>query len=129
MLKILSGIFGPHRAVSIYIFLQSKGLILLALAGFVALVSSLMILTGPEKHEHIAFMTLPVVSVVSTGGNTAKGVIATLRLPDGETVAVTSTEGGITTLETSMACVEKRRFVDTGAPRYRLKPMHNCEGN
>lgn len=129
MLNLLSGIFGPHRAVSIYVFVQSKGLILLALAGFVTIVSTLMILTGPAKHEHVAFMALPVISVVSTGGSIVEGVIATLRLPDGESVTVTSTEGGISTLSTDTACVEKRRFVDTGEARYRLKPMHYCQGN
>ena len=129
MLKLLSGIFGPHRAVSIYVFLQNKGFILLALAGFVMIVSSLMILTGPREHEHVAFMTLPVVSAVATGSNTSAGVIATLRLPDGETVAVTSTEGTVAALVTDTAFVEKRRFVDTGEARYRLKPLHNCDGS
>ena len=129
MLNLLSSIFGAHRAVSIYMFLQSKGLILLALASFVAIVSSLMILTGPSKHEHVAFMALPVISVVAMGGSMTEGVIATLRLPDGEPVTVTSTEGGISTLDGDTACVEKRRFVDTGEARYRLKSMRNCEVN
>jgi hypothetical protein len=129
MLNLLSSIFGPHRAVSIYVFLQNKGLILLALAGFVLIVSSLMILTGPREHEHVAFMTLPVVSAVPTGSNTSAGVIATLRLPGGETVAVTSTEGNMAAVVTDTACVEKRRFVDTGEARYRLKLLHHCNGN
>lgn len=129
MLDLLSSIFGPHRAVSIYVFLRSKGLILLALVGFVAIVSSLMILTGPREHEHVAFMTLPVVSAVVTGRNASTGVVATLRLPDGETVAVTSTESNVAALVTDTACVEKRRFVDTGEARYRLKLLHNCDGN
>ncbi len=129
MLDLLSRLFGPHKAVSIYVFLRSKGLILLTLAGFVMIVSSLMILTGPSKHEHVAFMTLPVVSAVSTGSNASAGVIATLRLPDGETVAVTSTESNVAALVTDTACVEKRRFTDTGEARYRLKPLHNCDGN
>ncbi|MCF6234262.1 MAG: hypothetical protein L3J36_14355 [Rhodobacteraceae bacterium] len=129
MLNLLSSIFGPHRAVSVYVFLRSKGLILLALVGFVAIVSSMMILTGPREHEHVAFMTLPVVSAVSTGGNTSGGVIATLRLPDGETVAVTSTEANIAALVTDTACVEKRRFVDTGEARFRLKTLHHCANN
>lgn len=127
MLNILSSIFGPHRAVSIYVFLRNKGLIVLALVGFVMIVVTMMILTGPREHEHVGFVTLPVISTVTTGGNTNASVIATLRLPDGETVAVTSTDAVITAAVTETACVEERRYVDTGEARYRLKLVHYCD--
>ncbi len=126
MLDILSKVFGPHRAVSIYVFVQRRGLAMLLAIGFVAVVSSLLFLNRPREHEPVAFMTLPVITAVPVGKDFSTGVIATLRLPDGQSISVTSTEGPIAATVTATACVEKRRFVDNGEFRYRLKLLHNC---
>ncbi len=129
MLEILSRIFGPHRAVSIYVFLQNRGLVLLAVLGFAGIVATLLLSSDPARHEHEAFLTLPVISATAAGNDIRNGLIATLRLPDGETVTVTTTEGEIAAAVTDTACVEKRRFVDSGQARYRLKLRNNCAGN
>ena len=128
MLDLLSRIFGPHRAVSIFVFLQNRGLILLAVAGFVIGVGALLILNSPRKHEHLAFMTVPVVSTTPVGNQIKNGLIVTIRLPDNETVTIDTADGGIAATVTATACVEKRRFVDTGEARYRLKLPRNCAG-
>jgi len=126
MLDILSKVFGPHRAVSIFVFMQTRGLAVLLAIAFVAVVSSLLFLNRPREHEPVAFMTLPVITAVPVGKDFSTGVIATLRLPDGEIISVTSTEGPIAATVSATACVEKRRFVDNGEFRYRLKLLHNC---
>jgi hypothetical protein len=127
MLDVLSKLFGPHRAVSIYVFLQNRGLVILAVLAFVIGVTTLMTLTGPRKHEHQAFVTLPVVSTTPIGNQIQNGLIVTIRLPTGETEAVTISEGGVAATVTATACVEKRRYTDTGEFRYRIKLPHNCE--
>ena len=129
MLDLLSKILGPHRAVSVYVFLQNRGLILLAVAAFLAIVAGLLILSDPGEHQHQAFLTVPVVSTTPVGNDISKGVIASVRLPDGDVVAVTTTEGEIAATVTATACVEKRVFVQTGEPRYRLKLLHYCASN
>lgn len=126
MLDLLSRIFGPHRAVSIYVFVQRRGLAVLAVVGFVTLISALFILNRPREHEPVAFLTLPVITAFPVGKDFSTGVIATLRLPDGESVRITSTEGPVALTVTQTACVEKRRFVDNGEFRYRLKMPRNC---
>jgi Tfp pilus assembly protein PilZ len=125
----MSKIFGPHRAVSIYVFLQNRGLALLALAAFVIGVSALLILNRPEKHEHMAFLTVPVITTTSIGNQLKNGLIVTIRLPDGEALTVTTTEGEVAATVTATACVEKRRFVESGKFRYRIKLPHYCAAN
>lgn len=129
MLDLLSRIFGPHRAVSIFVFLQTRGLIILAGAGFVAIVGMLLAFTGPGKHVPEAFLTLPVISTVPVGKDISTGLIAIMRLPDGESVTVTTTEGEVAATVTATACVEKRRYVDTGEFRYRIKFPRYCAEN
>lgn len=128
MLDLLSKIFGPHRAVSIYVFLQNRGLVLLALVAFVAIVATLLLTTGSGKHEHQGFLTLPVISTVPIGSDIRNGLIVTLRLPDGETVTIDTSDGGVAATVTATACVEQRRFVGTGEFRYRIKLPRNCGG-
>ncbi len=129
MLDLLSKVFGPHRAVSIYVFLQNRGLILLAIAAFATIVATLLLSTGERKHEHQAFLTVPVISTTPVGKDIRTGLIATIRLPEGHTVTVTTTEGNIAASVTATACIEQRRYVDTGEPRYRLKLRSNCTDN
>ena len=126
MLDLLSKIFGPHRAVSIFVFMQNRGIALLAGIAFVAVVGALLFLNSPRRHEHVSFLTLPVITVVSSGGNSARGLVATLRLPDGEPVTVTTTDATISATVTETACVEKRRYLDNGEFRYRLKSPDHC---
>jgi hypothetical protein len=126
MLDILSKVFGPHRAVSIFVFMQTRGLAVLLAIAFVAVVSSLLFFNRPREHEPVAFMTLPVITAFPVGKDFSTGVIATLRLPDGQSIRVTSTEGPIAKAVTATACVEKRRFVDNGEFRYRLKLPRDC---
>ena len=128
MLDIFAKIFGPHRGVSIYIFLQRRGLILLAAAGFAGIVAWLLLFTGPGEHRPVAFMKADVIRKLPVSGSEANGIIADLRLPDGEEIRVTTTEGEVATSVTATACVEKRQFVKSGEFRYRIKLPHYCDG-
>ncbi len=129
MLKILTRVFGPHRAVSIYVFLQNRGLVLLALSAFVGIVATLLLSSDPAKHEYEAFLTLPVIKTTAIGNNIGNGLIVTMRLPDGETITVTTAKGEIAKTVAATACVEKRRFLATGEARYRLKLPRSCASN
>ena len=128
MLDLLSRILGPHRAVSVYVFLQNRGLAILAAAGFAAILGVLLMSSDPEEHRHEAFLTVNVISTAPVGTDISTGLIASVRLPDGETMAITTTEGEVAATVTATACVEKRVFVDSGAPRYRLKLPRYCAG-
>jgi hypothetical protein len=128
MLDIFARIFGPHRGVSIYVFLQRRGLIFLALAGFIGIVALLLLFTGPEEHRPVGFMTATVISsrpLSASGGN---GIMADLRLPDGEEIRVTTTENEVAKTVTDTACIEKRRFIQSGEFRYRIKLPRFCIG-
>lgn len=129
MLNILSKIFGPHRAVSIYVFLQNRGLMILVALVFLGGVAALLLLNAPRDHEHVAFVTLPVISSNIPGGQIKNGVIASVRLPDGTAVSIDTSDSGIAKTVTDTACVEQRRFVGTDEFRYRFKLPHNCAGD
>ena len=126
MLDVLSKLFGPHRGVSVYVFLQTRGLAILAFFIFVIGVVTLLVLTGPRKHEHLAFLTLPVVSTTAIGNQIKNGLIVTIHLPNGEAETVTITEGEVAVTVTDTACVEKRQYADTGELRYRIKLPRYC---
>ncbi|MEY8842535.1 hypothetical protein AB9K41_26180, partial [Cribrihabitans sp. XS_ASV171] len=93
MLEILSKAVGPHRAVSVYAFLQTRGLAVAAGIGFVLIAGGLLYFSPDERHEHEAFLTVPVLSATAINGDLRQGVIASVRLPDGSATSITSTEG------------------------------------
>ncbi|TMV06803.1 hypothetical protein FGK63_11805 [Ruegeria sediminis] len=126
MLDILSKLIGPHRAVSVYVFLRTKGLAVLGVLVMVAILAGLLLMGGDDKHEHAAFLTVPVLSATAINGDLSNGVIISVRLPDGSATSITSTEGPVATTVGTTACVEKRVYVDSGEPRYRLKLPKNC---
>ncbi len=127
MLSVLSAVFGPHRAVSIYAFLKTWGLGLAAAVVMVIIVSGLYLLGDDGKHEHHSFMTVPVLSATAINGDLKNGVIASVRLPDGTAASITSTEAPVSQTVGTSACVEKRVYVESGEPRYRFKLPKFCE--
>lgn len=127
MLNILSAVFGPHRAVSIYAFLKTWGLGLLGAAVMVAIVTTLVLLGDEGKHEHEAFLTVPVLSATPVNGDLKNGVFASVRLPDGSATSITSTEAPVSQTVGTTACIEKRVYVDSGKARYRFKLPRFCE--
>ena len=125
-LDLLSKTFGPQRAVSIYVFLQRHGLTILAALGFAAIVAYLLLVTGPEDHEHDSFFTVPVIEIIPAGTSTETGAIVEVAMPDRTTTRITA-EGPVVDALTDTACVEKRIYVKSGEPRYRLKLPHYCD--
>ncbi|WP_281973090.1 hypothetical protein [Ruegeria faecimaris] len=129
MLNILSAIFGPHRAVTIYAFLRTWGLLAFGVVGVIAVAAALLLLNDDGTHEHEAFMTVPVLSATAINGDLKNGVIASVRLPDGSATSITSTEAPISQTVGQSACVEKRVYVESGEPRYRFKLPRYCEAS
>ncbi len=126
MLTILSKLFGPHRAVTIYAFLQTRGIAILGVLVLIAIVSGIYLSASVEDHEHEAFLTLPVLSATPINGDIKTGIIISVRLPEGGATSITSTEGHIARTVTTQACVEKRVYVASGEARYRLKLPNKC---
>ncbi|KIC45297.1 hypothetical protein RA28_12620 [Ruegeria sp. ANG-S4] len=127
MLNLLSAIFGPHRAVSIYVFLKTKALAIAGGVVMIAIVTSLFLLGDDGDHEHEAFMTVAVLSATPMNGDLKNGVIASVRLPDGTATSITSNEGPVAQTVGTSACVEKRVYVESGEARYRFKLPRYCE--
>ncbi|MTH98707.1 hypothetical protein [Roseibium sp. RKSG952] len=129
MLNILSAIFGPHRAVSIYAFVKTKGLAIAGGLGLIVIAVSLLVLNDDGKHEHDAFMTVDVLTATPINGDLKNGVIASVRLPDGTATSITATEAPIAQTVGTSACIEKRVYVESGEPRYRFKLPRYCEAS
>ncbi|UWR02460.1 hypothetical protein K3740_15630 [Ruegeria conchae] len=129
MLSILSAVFGPHRAVSIYVFLKSWWLPITGAIAMIAIVAGLLLLNDDGKHEHEAFLTVAVLSATPINGDLKNGVIASVRLPDGSATSITSTESPIARSVGTEACIEKRVYVASGEPRYRFKLPRYCEAS
>ncbi len=129
MLNILSALFGPHRAVSIYVFLKTKGLAIAAALVMVIIVTALFVLGDDGDHEHHSFITVPVLSATPINGDLKNGVIASVRLPDGTAASVTSTEAPVAQTVGTSACIEKRIYLESGEPRYRFKLPQYCEAS
>ncbi len=129
MLNVLSAVFGPHRAVSIYAFMKTKGLAVLGGVGVVAVAAALLLLNDDGRHEHEAFMTVPVLSATPINGDLKNGVIASVRLPDGSATSISSTEAPISQTVGDKACIEKRVYIESGEPRYRFKLPRYCEAS
>ncbi|SLN15469.1 hypothetical protein TRL7639_00258 [Falsiruegeria litorea R37] len=127
MLNILSKILGPHRAVSVYAFLQTKGIAILGVLALVGILAGLLLTADDDTHEHEAFMTVPVLSATAINGDLRSGVIASVRLPDGTATSVTSTEGPVASTVGDTACIEKRVYVQSGEARYRIKLPRHCQ--
>ncbi|SDX48963.1 hypothetical protein SAMN05444358_106136 [Ruegeria halocynthiae] len=126
MLSILSTFFEPHRAVSIYVFLKSWWLLITGVVTLIAVFAGLLLLNDDGTHEHHSFLTVAVLSATPINGDLKHGVVASVRLPDGSAVSITTTEGPIARTVGTEACVEKRVFVESGEPRYRFKLPRNC---
>ena len=129
MLSILSTLFGPHRAVSIYVFLKTWWLAITGAVAMVAIVAGLLLLNDDGTHEHEAFLTVAVLSATPINGDIRNGIIASVRLPDGSATSVTSTEGPVAQTVDTSACIEKRVYVESGEPRYRFKLPRHCEAS
>ncbi|WP_299985268.1 hypothetical protein [uncultured Ruegeria sp.] len=129
MLSILSSILGPHRAVSVYVFLKTWWLAITGAIAMTAIVAGLLLLNDDGAHEHHSFLTVPVLSASPINGDIKNGVIASVRLPDGSATSITSTERPVAQSVGTSACIEKRVYVESGEPRYRFKLPRYCDAS
>lgn len=128
MLTILSRVLGPDRAVWVYVFFQRWGIGIALGLGFAAVLAGVVVFSSPDRMEHLAYIEAEVIAVAPLMQDQASGVFVDLRLPDGETLKLTETEGAISSSLTETACVEKRRDAGSGEIRYRLRLPHRCAG-
>ncbi|CUK11276.1 hypothetical protein RUE5091_03399 [Ruegeria denitrificans] len=129
MLTILSKIFGPHRAVSIYGFLKTWGLLVVAIVGIITIAATLLVVNDDGTHEHDSYLTVSVLSATPVNGDLKYGVIASVQLPDGSATSINEPKEHIARTVGATACVEKRIYVISGEARYRFKQPSLCEAN
>lgn len=128
MLTLLSRILGPHRAVSVYAFAQTRGMALLGALFLALIVLGLWAVTSDEENRHEAYMTVPVLTATPIAGSAENGVVASVRLPDGKAASVTTKIPSIARSVTETACIEKRVYVSSGEAFYKLQPPELCGG-
>lgn len=129
MLNVLSKLFGPHRAVTIYAFVKTWGLPVVGGIGVIVVAAALLLLNDAGEHEHDSFLTVAVLSATPINGDLKNGVIASVRLPDGSATSITSTEATVSQTVGTSACIEKRVFVESGEARYRFKLPRHCDAS
>jgi hypothetical protein len=129
MLNVLSSVFGPHRAVSIYAFLKTWGLLMVAIVGTISIAAALLVLNDDGAHEHDSYLTVAVLTATPMNGDLKHGVIASVRLPDGSTISIDESKEHVARTVGDTACVEKRVYVNSGEARYRFKMPSLCEAN
>lgn len=127
MLDLLVRILGPDRGVSAYVFLSRFWVAIVGVAAMIALVIGLSFWPS-NAPEHEAYMVVPVLETAPRATGDQYGLTVTVRLPDGEVVNLTETEGLIGRSITETACVERRRFASSGEVQYRLRRPHRCQG-
>ena len=126
MLDILTKLLGPHRAVSLYIFLQRRGLAIGLVIVFVAILGFILSRSDPDRMEHVAYHLAEVKGVEVINNNASIGVYVSVELPDGTLLKLTETEGAISGAIVDTACVEQRRTANDGSDTYRLRRAHRC---
>ena len=128
MLDFLAKILGPDRAVSVYVATRRFGIPVACVIGF-ALAFWLMVgLSDPDRMEHVAYLQVEVIEVTPLTQDARSGVFVDVRLPGGDVLKLTETEGAISRELTDTACLEQRRDRETGEISHRLRRAHRCAG-
>ena len=126
MLDLLAKIFGPQRAVSIYVAIRRFWIPATLLLGFAVVFLFIVNVSDPDRMEHMAYLRVEVVEVTPLTQDINSGVFVDVRLPDGEILKLTETEGAISRELTDVACLEQRRDRETGEISHRLRRAHRC---
>lgn len=126
MLDFLAKILGPDRAVSVYLALKRFGIPVGLFVGFVTVFLVIVSLSNPNRMEHVAYLRVDVIDVTPLTQDINSGVFIDVRLPDGEILKLTETEGAIARELTNVACLERRRDRETGEISHRLRRAHRC---
>lgn len=126
MLTFLAKILGPDRAVTVYVFLQRWGVGLGLGLAFVVGMGLFLTFSAPSRLDHVAHVTAEVLSTAPINGDARNGLLVDVRLPEGDVLNLTETEGLIDLAPGQPACVELRRHTVTGQDHYRLRLAHRC---
>lgn len=127
MLDILAKIFGPARAVSLYVLIKRFGIPTVLLIGFACILAFTFLTASKDRYEHVAYVEATVLETAPlTTANTSPGVFVDVLLADGTELKLTETEGAIARTLTDRACLEQRRDTESGGMDYRLRMPHRC---
>lgn len=127
MLDLLAKIFGPSRAVSVYVAGKRFGIPLLLLTAFGVALWVMFSTTDTDRYAHVAYVEAAVLGTTPlTTSDANAGVFVDIRLPDGTELKLTETEGAISRSLSERACVEQRRDTATGSLEHRLRLPHRC---
>ena len=126
MLDLLARLIGPSRAVSAYVAVQRFGIPVGLALGFAGILVWLFAFSHPDTKEHLSYLRVDVIEQSELGGGN-HGILVDVRLPDGELVRLTESEGMISATLTETACVEALRAVADGSVQYRLRLPHRCD--
>lgn len=124
MLTLLTKILGPYRAITVYGFLQSWGMGVLFAVTLLA-IGAVLFLGSSDGPKHVAYIEAEILGTQPLSGDQQSGIFVTLKMPDGEVLRLTETEGLIAGNLDQTACVEHRE-TQNGAPVYRLRRLHRC---
>ena len=124
---MLEKLFGPHRALSVHGFFHNWGLLFWVLPPFLTGLYFFIQFSG-AKHEHVAYVEADVlfseVYATETDGFTASFIV---KLPNGKEIKVQTESMSLSASIIDTACLEKRRYVDSGLIDYLLTGQKHCE--
>ena len=79
MLDLLAKIFGPQRAVSIYVAIRRFWIPVALLLGFAAVFLFIVNVSDPDRMEHMAYLRVEVVEVTPLTQDINSGVFVDVR--------------------------------------------------
>ena len=126
LLTLLKPWLGPDRALDTYAFLHEYGLAILSGLVFVAALGAYVAWYRPSPHTHDTHVTARLIGTAPLPSEAgAQKTVLDLRLTDGTPLRLVARNAQLTGTLDSI-CLERHRFVDTGAPRYRVAPSYKC---
>jgi hypothetical protein len=126
VIDVLKALFGPKRALHIWVALYRWGH-LLWLIPLICAVAALSIHLAGREHDFEAYLEGEVRFSDTVAGETSGARYSFIvALPDGAMAHVLTDNLTLATQVVGTACVEVRRFRDSRRPRYRLVESRLC---
>ncbi|WP_299416866.1 hypothetical protein [uncultured Sulfitobacter sp.] len=101
------------------------GALILSGGVFIAAAVTYFILATPDRHSHVGYFAVEVISTFDSSSDTQLSFRAVVRLPDGTTTTVSTNSLAAAQWFVSDTCVEQRQR-ENGRTFYRLAAPSNC---
>ena len=125
---MLERFLSPHRVVTIHAFLHTWGTLFWLVPTLLVGMYFFLQYAG-RKHEHVAYLRGNVLFsqtyATDTNGFSARFVV---KLPEGEEIIVHTNSGALSASVVKIACIEKRRYIDSETFKYLLARQKKCGG-